>query len=1139
MWKSIQKKWVLFLGVLVFCLLQSYAAVMADTQTAEIVASGSCGANLTWTLDVANCLTISGEGDMDDYPAGNPPWDAYQNTIERVYIENGVTSIGVAAFDGYTSLRFVLMQDSITEIDCYAFSNCSALQSIIISMNVEVLRACVFQNCTTLEEIRIPAKVWYAEEWALKGCENLKTILGHTNSFAEKYAQENGLEFISLGKAEEELAARGTLGEDLSWYLDCAGGLHISGSGVVDTSALDIPKERIKSLQLQSIVSGIGAQAFKNMPNLEHVSMENSIEEIGKEAFYGCKNLKTVVFPEYAYLTTIGDSAFANCEKLESIIFPKGLTESQGLATVGEKCFWNCIVLQEIELPDTVCMIGAYAFCGCEQLEQVHISSNIKELGEYAFAACRELKYFKMDAAELEKIGKSPLIGCSDEIVLEVEESLKEKLLDCSSVITDNNGGWSYTLWTDVIRSYLHRNEDGSFERVEYARVNYEDSLLHVEQYSKDMECISHTVIRSELSLFGGYYRNENYRYMVFGEPNEEEDDAVEVLRVVKYDMDWNRLDSVSISGVDIVNPFEAGSLQMTESNGNLYIHSSRKKYRTEDGKQHQTNILFGISTADMQVMYEPIWYVSHSFNQMILADGEHLLTAAHGDGNPRAIVMRKYEKLPGTTENNKITDINVLEISGAFGDNRTFAALGGLEMSKNAYLVTGNSKDQSKEVAYVRNIFLSITPKDNFSKEATVLKWLTDYEDGTSVSVPHLVKISDTEFVLMWTANDILTYAFLDQDGNVIGEIQTAGEAQLSDCKPIYYNNQIIWYVTNYTRPIFYTLDITDRNAPYIVNTDKVSMEDVSVHTPYTYFEYTGEAYTPGVYVEYGGIGRLEDEDYTVSYEDNINAGTAKIVLTGKGFFCGKREIEFTIAKKYPVLDVSVNGMPRQSSYHVKVGEKLFVQGKCETGDVSYSTTETDIVNVSSDGMITARKPGIAYVWVKGNETENYMQAKCAISIIVTDEEENEADTGNNSTTGDGIGNEIDNGINTDIENNIGNNTGNHAESSGGDIETSVKEKKKQKITVSKKASKTIVYKAKKLKKKSASFSISAKAKGKITYAVTKYPSSGKKYIQVSKKGKVTLKKKAKKGTYVITVTAAKTSAYKKATKKVTIKVK
>lgn len=102
----------------------------------------------------------------------------------------------------------------------------------------------------------------------------------------------------------------------------------------------------------------------------------------------------------------------------------------------------------------------------------------------------------------------------------------------------------------------------------------------------------------------------------------------------------------------------------------------------------------------------------------------------------------------------------------------------------------------------------------------------------------------------------------------------------------------------------------------------------------------------------------------------------------------------------------------------------------------------------------------------------------------------------------------------------------------------TFVINKAAQKISV-KKAS--VKYKASALKKAKKSFSIKASAsgKGKITYKVTSYPSKAKSFISVSKTGKVTLKKKAKKGTYKVKVSAASNSNYKSTAKTITIKVK
>ena len=84
---------------------------------------------------------------------------------------------------------------------------------------------------------------------------------------------------------------------------------------------------------------------------------------------------------------------------------------------------------------------------------------------------------------------------------------------------------------------------------------------------------------------------------------------------------------------------------------------------------------------------------------------------------------------------------------------------------------------------------------------------------------------------------------------------------------------------------------------------------------------------------------------------------------------------------------------------------------------------------------------------------------------------------------------------------------------------------------------SKTFKYSALKKKKATLSISFSKKAQGKVTYILSK--AAKKAGIKVSAKGKVTLPKKCKKGTYKITVKAAGNSKYKAVTKTFTIKVK
>lgn len=92
------------------------------------------------------------------------------------------------------------------------------------------------------------------------------------------------------------------------------------------------------------------------------------------------------------------------------------------------------------------------------------------------------------------------------------------------------------------------------------------------------------------------------------------------------------------------------------------------------------------------------------------------------------------------------------------------------------------------------------------------------------------------------------------------------------------------------------------------------------------------------------------------------------------------------------------------------------------------------------------------------------------------------------------------------------------------------------QKITA--KVSKKTV-KASSVKKKAKTFNIGAKAKTTVSYKVVKTPDKAKKYISVNKKGKVTIKKKAPKGTYEIKVTAKANGTYNTATRIIKVVVK
>lgn len=94
------------------------------------VTSGTCGDNLTWTLDNGT-LTISGTGPMRyNQSVFSAPWYGQHETITSVVIDNGVTSIGNWIFFDCTNLTSVTIPNSVTRIDRAAFYNCSAIKDV-------------------------------------------------------------------------------------------------------------------------------------------------------------------------------------------------------------------------------------------------------------------------------------------------------------------------------------------------------------------------------------------------------------------------------------------------------------------------------------------------------------------------------------------------------------------------------------------------------------------------------------------------------------------------------------------------------------------------------------------------------------------------------------------------------------------------------------------------------------------------------------------------------------------------------------------------------------------------------------------------------------------------------------------------
>lgn len=237
---------------------------------ASTVASGECGAegdNLTWVLDDTGTLTIGGTGKMMSFQPWEVPW--YGNeSIQKVVIQNGVTSIGSNAFLDCTNLTSVTISNSVTKFGELAFYNTPWLKSKQQENPLVIINHVLVDGQTCEGDVTIPSTVTSLGDGAFVLCEGLTSI-----------TIPNSVTSISYDA-----------------FASC---------------------KTLKSVTIPNSVTEIGESAFYDCIKLTNVTIPNSVTMIDTYAFWDCLDLKSIVIPDS--VTSIGWSAFRDCNNLTNI----------------------------------------------------------------------------------------------------------------------------------------------------------------------------------------------------------------------------------------------------------------------------------------------------------------------------------------------------------------------------------------------------------------------------------------------------------------------------------------------------------------------------------------------------------------------------------------------------------------------------------------------------------------------------------------------------------------------------------------------------------------------------------------------------------------------------------------------------
>ena len=390
----------------------------------------------------------------------------------------------------------------------------------------------------------------------------------------------------------------------------------------------------------------------------------------------------------------------------------------------------------------------------------------------------------------------------------------------CVAYSGSNVNDQDYVQWSDTVKSYLTVCDNGNYMRVQSGAI---EGKLLVEYYSSDFEPLSTKLIDNELPIFGAFYDSGNNYYVLSGQENPKQNDSLEVFRITKYDKNWNKIKSCGLYGANTTVPFDAGSARMTHSGDHLLVRTCHEMYKSSDGNNHQSNVTIEVDMPSMTItdsytgiMNVDYGYVSHSFNQFIKTDGNHIVALDHGDAHPRSAVLVKYNSdfttgkfFPSYFE--QVSNIDVVTYpeytSGHY--NYTGAAIGGFDVSSSSYIVAQSTVDLDYiNTSKTRNVYVSAVSKDLSTNK---LNKITSYAEGTdSASAPQLVKINDNSFLLLWARDTKVSCVKLNADGTVNGSIHTF-EGSLSDCQPVIKNGRAVWYVYDKNNLTFNSLNLSN----------------------------------------------------------------------------------------------------------------------------------------------------------------------------------------------------------------------------------------------------------------------------------------------------------------------------------------
>ena len=343
-----------------------------------------------FSTDMTRVIKATNECMLDDIPDSIKQIDpfafAYCKTIEELDIPHSVTKVGEGAFH-HSSIKTIRFHNKLSSLKMDVLSECSDLVRVEMPKGLLRIERRAFADCTKFRDVKLPSTLRVIEYLGFENCKNVESV--------------------SIGRELEHIDPEAFTGCDSlkTFDMDDDNEHFMEESGVLYNASgnmlLRVPSNyKETSFQIKEGVQIIAPHAFDGCKDIRSVDFPESLLLIGDSAFLGCENLERVLLPES--VLRIKSCAFMNCKSLNELSLNKSIRSIEyeafanctslcslslkhtNIISIEDSAFSGCKRLRYVDFPETLLNIETSAFEDC-RIEELHIPSSVKSVDEYAF----------------------------------------------------------------------------------------------------------------------------------------------------------------------------------------------------------------------------------------------------------------------------------------------------------------------------------------------------------------------------------------------------------------------------------------------------------------------------------------------------------------------------------------------------------------------------------------------------------------------------------------------------------------------------------------------------------------------------------------------------------------------------------